>query len=143
MLQKEVVFSYETFDDFNRQFFLFPIDGQALFKAFLRKEFCDENLDFWLAVNEYKKTRENKLISKAQVIFETFIAPQAPREVNLDSVTKRTIESQLDQPTIGTFDLAQKRIQGILESDAYARFLKSDYYLELVYPERYQQVGRN
>lgn len=42
-------------------------------------------------------------------------------------------------PTHLLFDQAQKKVQNLLESDAYPRFLKSDLYLELLYPEDYQE----
>jgi len=60
-------------------------------------------------------------------------------QVNLDSVTKDVLinTTAFSQPDYNTFDQAQKKIQGILEADAYIRFLQSDLYLELIYPERY------
>lgn len=120
--------------------FLFSLlDGQALFKAFLQRDFCDEALEFWLACEDYKKTRQNKLNTKAQKIYNDFIIPQAPKEVNLDSLTKDGLAEKIAQPTHSTFDQAQKRIQGLLEADAYSRFIKSDLYLELVHPEKYPQ----
>lgn len=61
-------------------------------------------------------------------------------QVNLDSLTKDSIVLKMAQPTQTTFDQAQKRIQGVLEADAYSRFLKSDLYLELVHPERYDEL---
>lgn len=115
------------------------LDGQALFKAFLQREFSEENIEFWLAIEDYRKTRQNKLNTKAQKIYNDFIIPQAPKEVNLDTLTKDSLVTKMSQPTHTTFDQAQKRIQGVLEADAYSRFLKSDLYLELVHPEKYQQ----
>lgn len=57
-------------------------DGLAAFRAFLKTEFSEENLEFWLACEDFKKTRSAaKLASKAQRIFEEFIDVQAPREV--------------------------------------------------------------
>lgn len=57
-------------------------DGQALFKAFLQREFCEENLEFWLAIEDYHKASQSKLSSKAQKIYNEFILPQSPKEVN-------------------------------------------------------------
>lgn len=65
-------------------FRLFPVtpDGVAAFHAFLKTEFSEENLEFWLACEEFKKTRSTaKLVSKAHRIFEEFVDVQAPREV--------------------------------------------------------------
>jgi regulator of G-protein signaling len=113
--------------------------GQALFRAFLQRDFCEENIEFWLEVEDYRKTKQNKLNKKAQRILNEFIVPQSPKEINLDSITRESLISQLSTgpPTPNTFDQAQKRTQGLLESDAYQRFLKSELYMELVYPERY------
>lgn len=59
-------------------------DGLAAFRAFLKTEFSEENLEFWLACEDFKKTRSAaKLASKAQRIFEEFIDVQAPREVGI------------------------------------------------------------
>ncbi|GAB5583481.1 regulator of G-protein signaling 8 isoform X7 [Prionailurus iriomotensis] len=56
-------------------------DGVAAFRAFLKTEFSEENLEFWLACEEFKKTRSTaKLVSKAHRIFEEFVDVQAPRE---------------------------------------------------------------
>uniref|UniRef100_A0AAA9SLI8 Regulator of G-protein signaling 8 n=1 Tax=Bos taurus TaxID=9913 RepID=A0AAA9SLI8_BOVIN len=55
--------------------------GVAAFRAFLKTEFSEENLEFWLACEEFKKTRSTaKLVSKAHRIFEEFVDVQAPRE---------------------------------------------------------------
>lgn len=62
-------------------FFVFSLDGQALFTAFLQREFCEENMEFWLAVEDYRKCRNSKLQTKAQQIYNDFIAPEAPKEV--------------------------------------------------------------
>lgn len=115
-------------------FFSF-LDGQALFKAFLQREFCEENLEFWLAVEQFRKSSESKLQSKGEEIYKLFVAPDSPKEVNLSSVMKQSIGALISQPTRNMFDTAQKRIQGIMEADAYVRFLTSNLYLELVQPE--------
>jgi len=114
--------------------------GQALFKAFLQREFCEENLEFWLAIEDYHKASQSKLSNKAQKIYNEFILPQSPKEINLDAITRDSLITKMLQPPCHTtFDQAQKRTQGVLEADAYQRFLKSDLYLELIYPERYAE----
>ncbi|NXS14735.1 RGS16 protein, partial [Neodrepanis coruscans] len=56
--------------------------GLNAFHTFLKTEFSEENLDFWLACEDFKKTRsKTKLASKANRIFEEFVQSEAPREV--------------------------------------------------------------
>lgn len=57
-------------------------DGLAAFRTFLKSEFSDENIEFWMACEEYKKMKNSsKLLSKANKIYKEFIDSQAPREV--------------------------------------------------------------
>lgn len=61
--------------------------GVNAFHTFLKTEFSEENLDFWLACEDFKKTRsKTKLASKANRIFEEFVQNEAPREVRAFSV---------------------------------------------------------
>lgn len=39
---------------------------------------------------------------------------------------------KLNNPEEGTFEVAQRKIQGMLEQDAYLRFLQSDLYRDLL-----------
>lgn len=67
--------------NFLSQAFCLP-DGLASFKSFLRSEFSEENLDFWMACEDYKKTKSPaKMAEKAQKIYEEFIQSEAPKEV--------------------------------------------------------------
>ncbi|TRZ02175.1 hypothetical protein DNTS_014939 [Danionella cerebrum] len=80
--------------------------GLAAFRAFLRTEFSEENLDFWLACEDYKKIKsQSKLASKAKKIFGEYIAIQSCKE---------------------------RRIYGLMEKDSYPRFLRSELYVDLV-----------
>uniref|UniRef100_A0A8B9CQW1 Regulator of G-protein signaling 3 n=1 Tax=Anser brachyrhynchus TaxID=132585 RepID=A0A8B9CQW1_9AVES len=107
--------------------------GLAAFRAFLRTEFSEENLEFWLACEEYKKIKsQSKMVSKAKKIFAEYIAIQSCKEVNLDSYTREHTKENLQNITRGCFDLAQKRIYGLMEKDSYPRFLRSDLYLDII-----------
>lgn len=55
-----------------------------------------------------------------------------PPKVNLDSYTREHTKDNLQSVTRGCFDLAQKRIFGLMEKDSYPRFLRSDLYLDLI-----------
>lgn len=52
------------------------------FAQFLRTEFSEENIEFWLACEEFKAIdSETKLLSKAKYIYTIFIESEAPKEV--------------------------------------------------------------
>ena len=57
-----------------------------LFRDFLRSEFSDENLEFWIACEDYKSAKGGQLGARAHQIYSDFVAIQAPHEVNLLSV---------------------------------------------------------
>lgn len=53
-----------------------------MFRDFLRSEYSDENLEFWIACEEYRMLKDDRLVVQAQKIFADFVAIQAPREVS-------------------------------------------------------------
>ncbi|XP_043913933.1 regulator of G-protein signaling 3 isoform X3 [Protopterus annectens] len=107
--------------------------GLAAFRAFLRTEFSEENLEFWMTCEDYRKIKsQSKMASKARKIFGEYIAIQSCKEVNLDSYTREHTKENLQNINQNCFDLAQKRIFGLMEKDSYPRFLRSDLYLDLI-----------
>ncbi|KAM6918214.1 regulator of G-protein signaling 5b [Xenentodon cancila] len=106
-------------------------NGLCLFRAFLVSEFSEENIAFYLACEDYRATKPSKLASKAKKIYEEFICSDAPREVNLDHVTKAITKENMEQPCQSCFNLAQAKIYTLMEKDCYPRFLKSSMYLDM------------
>ncbi|XP_057714370.1 regulator of G-protein signaling 18 [Corythoichthys intestinalis] len=107
-------------------------DGVETFSQFLRSEFSEENLEFWLACEEFKTSEsEKKLLSKAKNIYTVFIESDAPKEVNIDYRTKMAIQKNLAQPTSSCFEEAQMKVYSLMKKDSYPRFLHSDLYLRL------------
>ncbi|NWH80608.1 RGS18 protein, partial [Piaya cayana] len=107
--------------------------GLDAFTKFLKTEFSEENIEFWIACEDYKKSKStHELSPKARKIYETFIQKDAPKEVNLDFQTKELTSQNIDQPLITTFDAAQNRVYRLMEQDCYPRFLRSEPYLNLV-----------
>ncbi|KAJ6656219.1 hypothetical protein lerEdw1_004009 [Lerista edwardsae] len=107
--------------------------GLDIFTRFLKTEFSEENIEFWLACEDYKKSKDlSELSLKAKDIYETFIKKEASKEVNLDFNTKELTSKSIGHPTHNTFDAAQMKIYTLMEQDSYPRFLRSNLYLDLV-----------
>lgn len=107
--------------------------GVSVFGAFLRSEFSEENLQFYLACEQYKHSSNNfSLQRRAKDICATYIQPGAPREVNLDSKTRDLTIQLLQAPSHTSLSHAQKRIYSLLDTDCYPRFLQSSIYLSLL-----------
>uniref|UniRef100_A0A8D3CRC7 RGS domain-containing protein n=1 Tax=Scophthalmus maximus TaxID=52904 RepID=A0A8D3CRC7_SCOMX len=98
--------------------------GLVVFRHFLRSEFSEENLDFWLAVERFKRIRPlSKMAARATKIYEEFISTNA---VNVDSSVREWTNHSLRlyaHPT--SFNLAQDQIFGLMETESYPRFLRS------------------
>lgn len=57
--------------------------GRNLFREFLRTEYSEENLLFWLACEDLKKEQNKKVIEeKARTIYDDYISILSPKEVN-------------------------------------------------------------
>ncbi|XP_042338989.1 regulator of G-protein signaling 21-like isoform X1 [Plectropomus leopardus] len=107
--------------------------GQLVFEDFLRTEYSEENLLFWLACEEYKKiTSQKEMAVAAKRIHAEFVQVDAPRQINIDCVTRREISENLSQPEPNCFDRAQRLIYALMENDCYPRFLKSEMYQALL-----------
>ncbi|XP_042372153.1 regulator of G-protein signaling 3-like, partial [Plectropomus leopardus] len=107
--------------------------GLAVFRHFLRSEFSEENLDFWLAVERFKRTRPlSKMAARAAKIYDEFISTDAERQVNVDSSVRESTNQSL-RLGVGpaSFQLAQDQIFGLMEADCYPRFLRSRLYAQL------------
>lgn len=56
--------------------------GRKVFRDFLRLEYSEENILFWLACEELKReTNHSKIEEKARYIYEDYISILSPREV--------------------------------------------------------------
>lgn len=107
--------------------------GVSVFGAFLRSEFSEENLQFYLACEQYKHSSNNfSLQRRGRDICNTYILPGSPREVNLDSKTRDLTIQLLQAPSHTSLNLAQKRIYSLLDTDCYPRFLQSPLYCSLL-----------
>lgn len=99
--------------------------GRTVFASFLRSEFSEENMDFWVACEDYKKTAPSKLPTRAKQIYQQYVEADAPNEVNLDAATREETRKNVENPCPSCFGDAQKMIYTLMEKDSYRRFLNS------------------
>ncbi|NXU58949.1 RGS1 protein, partial [Turnix velox] len=106
--------------------------GRGVFREFLKSEFSEENIEFWLACEDYKKTKSDHLHSKAERIYEEFIQSDAIKQINIDYQMREATAKKAQDPTHTSFDEVQKTVYILMERDSYPRFLKSKLYLNLL-----------
>lgn len=60
--------------------------GRTVFTSFLKTEFSQENVDFWTACEDYKKTPPFKMATKAKQMYQQYVEADAPNEVKIFSL---------------------------------------------------------
>ncbi|XP_054029514.1 regulator of G-protein signaling 19 [Dryobates pubescens] len=108
--------------------------GRNVFREFLRTEYSEENMLFWLACEELKaECNKHTIDEKARVIYEDYISILSPKEVSLDSRVREVINRRMQEPSSHTFDDAQLQIYTLMHRDSYPRFLNSAIYKSLLH----------
>nr|CAG4650622.1 EOG090X0IBZ [Sida crystallina] len=106
--------------------------GRAVFREFLKCEYSEENILFWLACEDLKKESNPEVVEeKARLIYEDYISILSPKEVSLDSRVREIVNRNMVDPTPHTFDEAQLQIYTLMHRDSYPRFVNSSYYKKL------------
>ncbi|XP_039269482.2 uncharacterized protein LOC120344359 [Styela clava] len=96
------------------------------FRYFLRSEYSEENLEFWFKCVSYRTIKSPKLRwRESRRIFDEFLAPYAPKEVNLDSKVKRNTRINIEFPDENTFSEAQLCVYNLMEKDSFRRFMNA------------------
>ncbi|XP_033005415.1 regulator of G-protein signaling 10 isoform X1 [Lacerta agilis] len=114
-------------------------EGVKRFREFLKKEFSEENVLFWLACEEFKKIKdEKKMQAKANEIYMTFLSSKASFQVNVEGQS-RLDESILEKPHPLMFQRLQDQIFSLMKYDSYSRFLKSEVFLKLKQTEEQEE----
>uniref|UniRef100_A0A8D3AU76 Regulator of G protein signaling 9a n=1 Tax=Scophthalmus maximus TaxID=52904 RepID=A0A8D3AU76_SCOMX len=110
---------------------LTDLRGRDDFKVFLKKEFSGENLAFWEAAEELKWGTGSSMSAKAETIFKTFLAPGAPRWINIDGRTMGLTVKGLDHPHRYVLEAAQTHVFLLMKKDTFFRYLKSPVYKDI------------
>ncbi|XP_049952575.1 regulator of G-protein signaling 11 [Schistocerca serialis cubense] len=107
--------------------------GLQEFTNYLRKEYSHENIRFWMAVNDLRRSAQSQIHRKVKEIFDEFLAPGAPCEINIDGKTMEKVHQELRTPTRFTFDSAAEHVYTLLlKKDCYPRFVRSEQYKALL-----------
>ncbi|XP_050497323.1 regulator of G-protein signaling 17 [Diabrotica virgifera virgifera] len=106
--------------------------GRQVFRDFLRVEYSEENILFWLACEELKRETNLEVVEeKARIIYEDFISILSPREVSLDARVREIVNRNMVEPTPQMFEEAQLQIYTLMHRDSYPRFINSPLYRSL------------
>ncbi|XP_023183373.1 regulator of G-protein signaling 17-like isoform X1 [Xiphophorus maculatus] len=109
------------------------LEGREVFRDFLRSEYSEDNLLFWLACEELKKeTNPSVVDEKARIIYEDYVSILSPKEVSLDSRVREGINQSLTEPSNMMYEEAQLQIYTLMHRDSFPRFLNSSVYRDLL-----------
>lgn len=123
--------------------FLMLVSSKSGYKAlrgFLKKEFCQENIDFWGEAVDFREnfgtfgTPEDTL-KKASSIYRQFISLKGSRSVNINSATKKTIETQLNgaqSVDSNIFKEAEREVYRLMLCSSFIRFRAIPGYSEIL-----------
>uniref|UniRef100_A0A8C2AKG1 RGS domain-containing protein n=1 Tax=Cyprinus carpio TaxID=7962 RepID=A0A8C2AKG1_CYPCA len=107
--------------------------GRVHFRQFLKTEFSEENLMFWLACEDLKKETNKTMVEQTvKQIYEDYISVLSPKEVSLDSHAREVINRNMQEPSSCTFDEAQQQIYTLMQRDSYPRYMNSSMYADLI-----------
>ncbi|KAJ6248266.1 regulator of g protein signaling [Anaeramoeba flamelloides] len=116
-------------------------NGTNYFSHFLKSEYSNENLEFYLDVCKFKKlqhdTNEQEITEQTKRIIDTYIRSGAGLEINIDYFLRKQILAMSTKKPLSLtiFDSAQQKIFNLMESDSFQRFfthpIAKKLYLEL------------
>ncbi|CAH2086272.1 unnamed protein product [Euphydryas editha] len=107
--------------------------GLQEFTSFLRKEYSHENIRFWLAVMDLRRSSTKQIPKKLDEIYEEFLKPGAPCEINIDGATAERVAEGIRSGSRYALDHAADHVYGLLlKKDCYPRFIRSDHFQRLL-----------
>lgn len=107
--------------------------GVKIFHDFLKSQYSEENLLFWLAVEKLKKETDQATFKElAQSIYRDYLSAESPKEVSIDHKTRQHIEEVLEEPDQTVYDNAQRHVYYVMYQDCYPRFIVSNVFKALL-----------
>ncbi|VDN51751.1 unnamed protein product [Dracunculus medinensis] len=113
-------------------------NGRIQFTKFLQSEYSEENIFFWLAVQELRPCIDDRprFEKRVQEIFDKFITANSPLAINIDHDTRMDIIEKIQcmDSSILTekiFDRAQAHVYRLMEKDCFSRFIHTPAYKDI------------
>jgi len=109
------------------------VTGNSEFTMYLRKEYSHENIRFIQAVTALRWGSIEIMEEKVKEIYEEFLKPGAPCEINIDGKTMEATQKLMKTPSRYTYQVAADHVYILLlKKDCYPRFLRSEQYKALL-----------
>lgn len=106
----------------------------STFRTFLRKSVAEENLDFWIAANEFRTSSEGTdwMKTRAEEILGQYCEESSEHQVNLPCSMRSSLQKAIEECDIkdDLFTPAIDEIYRLLERDNYARFKRTPEFRE-------------
>lgn len=104
--------------------------GLSAFRAFMRRSVAEENVDFWIAANDFKQTAKEKgddSHGTATYIFQRYCKEGSEHQVNLPCSIRSSLQEALEKRDINEdlFNPAMDEIYRLMVRDNYARFKRT------------------
>ena len=110
--------------------------GKMAFSYFLKLEFSEENLQFWVDCENYQNCSKVDHTRMADSIIRKYIGEDAEMSVNLPShLLENALKSRVRfsrEKVAPNFNLQQRHIYDLMKFDSYPRFIRSEHYRKLV-----------
>lgn len=109
------------------------VTGNSEFTTYLRKEYSHENIRFIQSVTALRWGSIKNVEEKVKDIYEEFLKPGAPCEINIDGKTMEATQQLMKTPSRYTYQVAADHVYILLlKKDCYPRFLRSEQYKTLL-----------
>eukprot|EP00743_Colponemidia_sp_Colp-15_P007488 GILK01008093.1.p1 GENE.GILK01008093.1~~GILK01008093.1.p1 ORF type:complete len:552 (-),score=95.49 GILK01008093.1:125-1780(-) len=114
--------------------------ARGMFLRFMEEEYSEENLLFYMAVEDYKmlcrQGNRQAAILKANELYERYIAAGSKKQVGLESADRTALDEKVQEQAnnlnipVDTrlFDGAREKVRQYMKNDVYPRFLQTQMY---------------
>ncbi|PAA54920.1 hypothetical protein BOX15_Mlig016946g2 [Macrostomum lignano] len=111
--------------------------GRQEFEKWLLKEVSAENLAFWEACQRLRHAPASQVHKEVNRIYDTFLGPDATEPVNVAGPVAEAVRKRMSSATAASadryaFEAAEEHIFQLMKSDSYGRFLRSEFYRQLL-----------